>query len=367
MVNDCVEYALKHDISSPMKIEKALYEDFKQRYGFATHYCISASRVACSAIMSWKRLIRRGRADPNKPPVFRASAMRLQKELMRFKGDRIVVTTKPYCHIEIPLIIGSYQEGFIEMWRRGEVEVGEVTLLKDKAVVTFKKEISEKKPEGYASIDVNLMSLDVLKTKNNSVEFRKIDLRKLYGIRVHYFKKRKKIQVLSKLKPTTSKRVWEKYSKRERRKVDDFLHKLTTSLFKEFIEEEVIPIFEELKDMNYNVTRNKYNKWKNRKVASLPYRKIQRFIEYKCAWYGYLTYYVSAKNTSKTCPRCGSLSKVKGQVYECKKCGYKADRHFVACVNILKMWGKGFAPKALDELIEREELSRGNDLQLIST
>lgn len=65
-------------------------------------------------------------------------------------------------------------------------------------------------------------------------------------------------------------------------------------------------------------------------------------------------HYVNAKNTSKTCPRCGSLSKVKGQVYKCKQCGYQADRHFIACLNILKMWGFGFTPKALNELIERE-------------
>ncbi|PUA31170.1 MAG: hypothetical protein B9J98_07480, partial [Candidatus Terraquivivens tikiterensis] len=56
-----------------------------------------------------------------------------------------------------------------------------------------------------------------------------------------------------------------------------------------------------------------YAKQKNRKVASLPYRKVQNFIEYKMAWLGYRTHYVSARNTSKTCPRCGRLSKTEGQ------------------------------------------------------
>ncbi|MEM4311472.1 MAG: hypothetical protein QXX95_03700 [Nitrososphaerales archaeon] len=40
MVNECMAYALKNDISSPMKLERALYNHFKQKYGFATHYCI---------------------------------------------------------------------------------------------------------------------------------------------------------------------------------------------------------------------------------------------------------------------------------------------------------------------------------------
>ena len=63
------------------------------------------------------------------------------------------------------------------------------------------------------------------------------------------------------------------------------------------------------------------------------------------------------------------MSKTNGQVYECKHCGYRADIHFVACMNILKMWGIGFSLKALNEIIEREGLSRneGNNSPRIPT
>ncbi|MEM3615384.1 MAG: transposase [Candidatus Methanomethylicia archaeon] len=352
MVNECMNYALKNNINSPMKLERILYDYFKQKHGLATHYCISACRIACSALKSWKKLVKRRRAEPNRPPSFRALAMRLQKELMRFKGDKIIVTTKPYCWVEIPLAIGAYQKQFIERWEKGELKIGEVTLLEDRAIVTFKEEVEEKEAKGYASIDVNLMSLNLLKAEGDSFEYKKIDLRKLYGVRVHYFKKRRKIQELSKYKPKTAKRVLAKYSKRERRRVNDILHKITTNIARELAGRGLIPVFEKLKGLNYNSTRNRYTKRRNRKVSSLPYRKIQGLVEYKMAWYGYKTHYVSARDTSRTCPRCRSLSKVEGQVYECKRCGYRADRHFVACVNILRMWGKGFTPKALNELRE---------------
>jgi len=36
-----------------------------------------------------ERLVKRGRADGGKPPVFKAYAMRLQKELMRFRNSTI--------------------------------------------------------------------------------------------------------------------------------------------------------------------------------------------------------------------------------------------------------------------------------------
>ncbi|MEM1553135.1 MAG: transposase [Candidatus Bathyarchaeia archaeon] len=365
MVNECIAYALKNSITSPMKLDRALYDYFKRRYGFATHYCISACRVACGIIRSWRRLVKKGRAARDKPPTFRASAMRLQKELMRFRGDKIVVTTKPYSWIEIPLIMGSYQRQFVEAWKRGELKVGEITLLSDRAIVAFKRGVEEKEPNGYASVDINLMSLDILEAKDG-LKYRRIDLKKLYGIRVHYFKKRRKIQALSKFKPKTSKALMEKYSKRERRRVNDILHKVTTTIVRGFVENGVSPILEKLKGLSYNATRNKHAKRKNRKVSSLPYRKIQSFIEYKMAWHGYKTHYVSTKNTSKTCPRCGRLSKTNGQVFKCEGCGFKADRHFVACINILRMWGVGFAPKALNEFVEREGLSRGNPEPLLT-
>jgi len=79
MVSECIQYAISHNVSSPMKVERALYEEFKQKYGLATHYCISAARVACNVIRSWKRLVKRRRADPNVPPTFNALSMRLQK------------------------------------------------------------------------------------------------------------------------------------------------------------------------------------------------------------------------------------------------------------------------------------------------
>ncbi|MEM2498216.1 MAG: transposase [Candidatus Nezhaarchaeales archaeon] len=358
MVNECIAHGLKNNIGSPMKLDRLLYDHFKQKYGFATHYCISACRVACGIIRSWKRLVKRGRADRDKPPVFKASVMKLQKALMRLKEDKIVVTTQPHSWVEIPLVIGSYQQRFLEAWKKGELKIGEITLLNDRAVVVFKKEVEEKEPAAYASVDINLMSLDILEAKDE-LKYRKIDLKKLYGIRVHYFEKRRKIQALSANKPKTSKMLMEKYSKREKRRVNDILHKITTAITREFVENGVSPILERLKGLSYNATRNKHAKRRNRKVSSLPYGKIQRFIEYKMAWYGYKTHYVSAKNTSKTCPRCGRLSKTNGQVYECKHCGYRADRHFVACMNMLRMWGIGFTPKALNEPLVIEVRGKG--------
>jgi len=60
------------------------------------------------------------------------------------------------------------------------------------------------------------------------------------------------------------------------------------------------------------------------------------------------------------------MASYEGRLMKCKKCNLILDRDIVAVLN-LQMWGHGFAPKALDELIKREGLSRGNESPLIST
>ncbi len=78
MVNFCIGKAIGLNITSYYKLRKAIYDDFKERFDCATHYCHSACRVAtpvletplsCSArnlsrearAASLKRLLRKGR------------------------------------------------------------------------------------------------------------------------------------------------------------------------------------------------------------------------------------------------------------------------------------------------------------------
>ena len=51
---------------------------------------------------------------------------------------------------------------------------------------------------------------------------------------------------------------------------------------------------------------------------------------------------------------------------KCRKCKLVLDRVVVAVLN-LQMRGEGLPQRALNELIEREELSRDNDLPTITT
>ncbi|MEM3715500.1 MAG: zinc ribbon domain-containing protein, partial [Nitrososphaeria archaeon] len=49
-----------------------------------------------------------------------------------------------------------------------------------------------------------------------------------------------------------------------------------------------------------------------------------------------------------------------GRIMRCEECGLTMDRDVVAVLN-LQMRGIGFSPRALNELIEREGLSRNEN------
>ncbi|MEM2331132.1 MAG: transposase, partial [Candidatus Jordarchaeales archaeon] len=98
----------------------------------------------------------------------------------------------------------------------------------------------------------------------------------------------------------------------------------------------------------------------NRRLHSIPFRRIQFYISYKGMELGFKPETVDAKNTSKTCPMCGGLNKPNGHVFKCRRCGFQADRHFVAAWNIamklLMCRPLPLAAKATDEFKEVERI-----------
>ncbi|MEM3790929.1 MAG: IS200/IS605 family accessory protein TnpB-related protein, partial [Thermoproteota archaeon] len=144
-------------------------------------------------------------------------------------------------------------------------------------------------------------------------EIKRYDLRELYHIHRTYETKRQRIQKLSKIKPETSKRLLEKYSKREENRAKDFMHKLTTATVRELKEVRSGAILEDLKNIKEKVLRK--SKENNRKLSKWNARTFQFMLEYKLLWNGLPVKYVNPKNSSKTCPLCsGSMASYEGRI-----------------------------------------------------
>lgn len=92
---------------------------------------------------------------------------------------------------------------------------------------------------------------------------------------------------------------------------------------------------EDLTNIRKRFRKGNGGKKLNRRMNSLPFRKLQDYIEYKALRNGIKTVYIDPKNTSKECHRCGQLNDVAyRRSYKCSNCGLEYDRDLNESINI---------------------------------
>jgi len=224
-------------------------------------------------------------------------------------------------------------------------------------------------------IDVNIINLACLVSMNKN--FKKVDVKFYSGREMRYKRKRfKKIRSIwnSKMKykekggKGKSRKWFNKKVKAQNEKdyVKYNIHKLTTNVVqyvKDKYKKPVI-VLEKLKNIRDRIGKElkiqkcsiekldkkqqkviKGEKLLNSELNNWNFDDFQKFIEYKANWLGIPIVYVSAKNTSIKCNKCGhieednylNLHEVK---FKCKKCEYQCNADFNAGVNIAKNFFK---------------------------
>ena len=156
---------------------------------------------------------------------------------------------------------------------------------------------------------------------------------KFYGKRVRevrgkYFWLRRKLGREKKL------RAIKKVGHKERRLVNDELHKIAKEIVEEAKKHDAIIAIGDLKGIR---KENKGRKV-NRRVNSMPFHRLKEYIRYKALERGILVIEVPEHNTSKQCSRCGSLrTKRPSQgLFICEDCGYQINADVNGAKNILK-------------------------------
>ena len=340
MVNFCIEKALESNVTSYAKLRKLVYEEWKRRWDYSTHYCHSACKIASSMLKLWRKKVRKREASPNKPPKAKKLFIKFDPQLIKFEGDRLRISIKPRQFVYVNLKYGEYQRRFIEEWKNGNLKVGEISMNGEKVIVPFRKEIDLTNPNDWIAIDINETNVTGVNSKG---EFFQVDTSEVKSIHHTYFERRRKIQrKVSGRK--TRKNLLVKYGNREKNRVRDELHKIANVIVEKAKQSNCGIILENLKNIRKNIN---YGRRLNRRLHSWNFRLLQFYIEYKAKLNGIPVVYVNPKGTSSHCPICGDKLAPNGQWREkvCKKCGIVWNRDVVACLNLLKMWGVPFPPK----------------------
>ena len=259
--------------------------------------------------------------------------------LFKFEGDKIRITTSPRSYITLRLIVGEYQKRFIDAWKRGELDIGEIIVKQDYIIVPFKRRVQPKTSNTVMTIDVNEehVTYSVFDSSGGVMKTARLDIYKAKRIHEDYSKKREKIQRKLSKKPLKMRRILQKYSGREKRRIEDYLHKVSSIIISEAKKYNSKIVMENLKHIRESI--NKKNKRLRRRLNRWNFRKLQFFIEYKVKWSGLPVEYVNPRKTSILCPICGRKLKksLNGQrLLRCEKCGLEFDRDVVATYNLYK-------------------------------
>ena len=163
----------------------------------------------------------------------------------------------------------------------------------------------------------------------------RLDIYKVKIIHDEHSKKRGKIQKKLAKNPLKMRKILRKYSGREKRRVEDYLHKISSIIVSEAVKYNAKIVMENLKNIRKSVNRKSKNI--RRRLNRWNFRKLQFFIKYKAKWNGLCVDYVKAYRTSSLCPICGYKLNPNGQrLLKCNKCGLIFDRDVAATYNLFK-------------------------------
>ncbi|MEM2441786.1 MAG: transposase, partial [Candidatus Bathyarchaeia archaeon] len=351
MVNFCIDFAVERRITSYAKLRKSIYEEWKRRWNYSTHFCHAACKIALAMLKGFEGLKRKGLAKCDMPEA-KKLFMQLDPQLYKFYGDRIRISVKPRKFTYIELKYGEYQKKFIDAWRGGVLRTGEITINETKVIVPFKRDVDLSNPSDWIAIDINESNITAVSTNPHVLRVES----NLRTIHTTYFNITRRIQRLKKFKPKTAERLLKKYSGRRKHKTKDECHKISKRIVDFAKRHKMGVIMEDLKGIR---RRTNYSKNLNRRLHSWNFRRLQFYIEYKANLESLPVVYINPKDTSSLCPICGERLAPNG--YRLVKCkfGYEGDRYVTACLNMLRMRGAPLPQKAPNEPIAIEVRGKG--------
>jgi len=191
--------------------------------------------------------------------------------------------------------------------------------------ITVEKEVEERNPKSILAIDLGIRWIATTVNSNNpKPKFYRKELRRVKG---HYFYLRRSLALKKAYKAI------KKIGNKERRVINDILHKISRAIVKEALENDSMIVLGKLKGIRRKSKGRRFNRKLNN---GFPYYKLSRFIEYKARWLGIKVLKISERNTSKLCHKCGHGGIRVGSIFKCPNCGYMCHADYNGAMNILK-------------------------------
>jgi putative transposase len=329
MVNHCIKIGLENDVTSLKRLSTIAYHELLQ-YDILSYYKIHAISRAAGILSNRKQSIKRGITTKN-PHLRRCILVSSYGFKIENKIFKVPLGNKIY--LDIPL---NYHTN--KVLSNSDIKINSFTLTSDSICISYSKLMKEIECNNTAGIDRNLRNL----TYGNCKKVMQFDLSKT-------------VQIIENTRSISSsfkrndhrirKKIYSKYGKRKRNRVNHILHNVSKSISEYAYKQKEAIVFEDIRYIRrmYRKGNGQGNKYRSN-LNSWSFGEIKRQIEYKTKWNGIPIIQLSkseTRSTSTICPKCGKRLQEQRTLDRtdhsrelwCESCQRWLDRDVIAVMN----------------------------------
>lgn len=303
-----------------INLQKAIYYKVREKFKLSAQMVVRAiGKVATSYKVDKKSL-----------HVFKETgAMVYDERILSFKGINTASILTLDGRILVPMLISEYHKGVLQ----GKRVRGQADLILQDGIFYLLLVVEFPEPEPISPSDIIGVDLGI---KNIAVDSNGeiFSGNKVNSIRNRYARLRSKLQ---KKGTKSAKRLLKKRSRKEKRFAADVNHCISKKIVAKAKTQNSCIALEDLTGIRERTTVRKPQR---RQHHSWSFYQLRQFIEYKATLAGVPVILVDPRNTSRTCPICGYISKNNRptrDLFRCQKCNFSGPADSIAAENIRRV------------------------------
>lgn len=295
--------------SNKVKLQHLCYRTIRKRFGLSANLAIRAIARVAWAIKAARR---KGREVKR----FRPTSIDYDARIFAYRErEEVVSLTTVAGRLRVPLVLGDFQRRAL----RGTKPTAAKVVLRGRHIfvhVVIEQEPGQKShPTCALGVDRGVYNLAVTSAGTFHSGREAMDRRERFAARR---------RALQRLGTKGARRALRRLSGREHRYMRAVNHKISKSIVREARRRNAVIVVEKLDGIRER-TRRFSPVWR-RRVNAWAFRQLEGFVRYKAEAAGVEVVGVNPRDTSRTCPRCGTVDKSsrRGAHFRCAGCGYRS-------------------------------------------
>jgi IS605 OrfB family transposase len=290
---------------------------------------LAAADVGRSLASNHRRRLRLGRGS--RVPYVRSPFVRVPEKSFHFDMEtgKLRLSVRPGEWTSLVVPTSNYLRQSLS---RPDRRVTQVHIGLDRVVFTYAQTpLLPYTPTSLVALDTNESSLDGVEIAPEWANYVRIGFPELREIQFRHMGRRRYLGGKKAHDRRVARRLLRKEGARERHRIRSRLHELTRSLVNQLAEHRAVLALEDLTGLPR--PRRRSSKSMARRFGSRPFRRrlsnwprgeLHRQLRYQAEDRGIPIVWLNPYRTSRTCPKCGEVSKYRRRVgtrFDCAKCG----------------------------------------------